>query len=168
MTAQACGSAQEINGAVIGQLWTYVPIDFSRKASNTIDAALALTAVDQVGTATPANGYGQPSATTLQPALGQLVQKYGRTTGWTKGMVTGVNATVMISYDKGQAKFVKQAIIQGSTGAFSDSGGSGSLSVTQTGTHPVALLFAGSASTTIGNPIALVLGAFGVTIDDGP
>jgi hypothetical protein len=167
MTSQACGSSQEINAAVIGRLWSYVPIVFSRTANNTVDAALAATSVDQVGTGTPAGGYGTPSSTTLAPALGQLVQKYGRTTGLTLGTVTGVNATLMIRYDKGQTRFVKQVVIQGSGGPFSDGGDSGSLIVTQNGNHPVALLFAGSSSSTIGNPIDLVLDAFGATIDDG-
>ena len=165
MTAQACGSQDEIEAAVIGTLSNYVPIVFSRKASNTVDAALALVSVATVGTATPDGGYGVPSKTTLQAQPGQLVQKYGRTTGLTTGTVTGVNATVMIKYDKGQTTFIKQVIIQGSGGSFSAGGDSGSLIVTQSGNHPVALLFAGSTSTTIGNPIDLVLGAFGVIID---
>ena len=169
MTDQACGSQHEIDTAVIGRLSAYMPIVFSRKANNTVDAAIALVTTDQVGTATPAGGYGTPSATTLPATLGLTVQKYGRTTGLTKVTVTGVNATVMIRYDKGQTRFVKQVIIQGSNGSFSAGGDSGSLIVTQSGNNPVALLFAGSSSTTIGNPIGLVLGAFGgVTIDGGP
>lgn len=168
MTAQACGSQQEIDAAVIGRLWDYEPIEFSRKANNSIDAAIARVSVDQVGTGTPGEGYGTPSSASTPAALGLVVQKYGRTTGLTKGTVTGMNATVMIKYDKGQTKFIKQVIVQGSGGPFSDGGDSGSLIVTETGNHPVALLFAGSTSTTIGNPIDLVLGAFGVTIDGGP
>jgi hypothetical protein len=168
MTAQACGSQHEIDTAVIGRLWDYEPIVFSRKANNTVDAAIALVSVDQVGTATPAGGYGAPSWTTLPATLGLSVQKYGRTTGLTAGTVTGVNATVMIRYDKGQTRFVKQVIIQGSGGSFSAGGDSGSLIVTENGNFPVALLFAGSSSSTIGNPIDLVLGAFNVTIDPGP
>ena len=174
MTAQACGSPSEINTAVIGRLWNYTPIVFSRKASNTVDAAIAPVSVNDVGTATPADGYGVPSSTTRPATLDLPVKKYGRTTGLTTGTVTGVNATVMITYDIGQARFVKQVIIQGSGGPFSAGGDSGSLIVTQNGivpqngNQPVALLFAGSSSITIGNPIDLVLGAFGVTIDDGP
>lgn len=168
MTAQACGSQSEIEAAVIGRLWDYEPIVFSRKANNTIDAAIALVSTDDVGTATPAGGYGTPSGTTAPAEPGQAVQKYGRTTGLTRGTVTGVNATVMIRYDQGQTRFVKQVVVQGDGGSFSAGGDSGSLIVTQAGNQPVALLFAGSASTTIGNPIDLVLGAFGVTIDDGP
>jgi len=168
MTDQACGSQNEIEAAVIGTLWSYVPIVVSRKASNTVDAAIARVSVSDVGTATPADGYGVPSATTVLPSLGLPVQKYGRTTGLTAGTVTGVNATVIITYDKGQARFVDQVIVQGSGGSFSAAGDSGSLIVSQNGNFPVALLFAGSSSTTIGNRIDLVLGAFPVTIDDRP
>lgn len=168
MTAQACGSQHEIDTAVIGQLWDYEPIVFSRKANNTIDAAIALVSIDKVGAATPAGGYGTPSPTTLPATLNLPVKKYGRTTGPTTGTVTGVNATVMIKYDKGQTRFIQQVIIQGSGGSFSAAGDSGSLIVTGDENHPVALLFAGSASTTIGNPIDLVLSAFGVAIDGGP
>jgi hypothetical protein len=165
MTAEACGSQHEIDTAVIGRLWDYEPIVFSRKADNTVDAAIALVSIDQVGAATPADGYGTPSSAILQATLDLPVKKYGRTTGLTTGAVTGVNATVMIKYDKGQTRFIKQVIIQGSGGSFSAGGDSGSLIVTQSGNHPVALLFAGSTSTTIGNPIDLVLSAFGVIID---
>ncbi len=168
MTDQACGSQHEIDTAVIGTLWSYVPIVVSRKASNTVDAAIARVSVNDVGTATPADGYGVPSRTTVLPTLGLPVQKYGRTTGLTAGTVTGVNATVMITYDTGQARFVQQVIIQGSSGPFSAAGDSGSLIVSQNGNFPVGLLFAGSSSTTIGNRIDLVLGAFPVTIDGGP
>jgi len=168
MTAQACGSQHEIDTAVIGRLWDYEPIVFSRTANNTVDAAIALVSINQVGAETPTDGYGTPSFTLLPATLTLPVQKYGRTTGLTTGTVTGVNATVMIKYDKSRTRFIKQVIIQGSGGSFSAGGDSGSLIVTQSGNHPVALLFAGSTSTTIGNPIDLVLGAFGVTIDTGP
>ena len=170
MTDQACGSQNEINAAVIGTLWSYVPIVISRRASNKVDAAIALVSVNDVGTATPTGGYGTPSATPIAATLGLPVVKYGRTTGQTSGTVTGMNATVMITYDEGQARFVDQIIVQGSGGSFSASGDSGSLIVSQpqTGNSPVALLFAGSGSTTIGNRIDLVLEAFQVTIDDRP
>ena len=169
MTDQACGSQYEIETAVIGTLSDYVPIVFSRTANNTVDAAIALTSPDQVGTATPGGGYGTPSSTIVQATLGQLVQKYGRTTNLTKGQVTGVNATVMIRYDKGQARFVKQVVIQGTNGSFSAGGDSGSLIVTDDGNKsPVSLLFAGSSSSTIGNPIGLVLSEFLVTINGTP
>jgi hypothetical protein len=167
MTSQACGSKAEIDAAVIGNLWDFVSIDFSRTAQNTVDAAIARVTTDKVGRAVP--GYCDsyvPALTTVTATLGLPVQKCGRTTKLTKGTVSGTNATVMISYDKGRAKFIKQIVVT----ALSAGGDSGSLIVTQSGganPNPVALLFAGSSSTTIGNPIDLVLSSFGVHVD-GP
>ncbi len=43
------------------------------------------------------------------------------------------------------------------SGTFSAGGDSGSLIVSQSAAHPTALLYAGSSSTTIGNPISEVL-----------
>lgn len=167
MTSQGCGSAAEINESVIGTLHSWVQIQFGRRATNQIDAAIALTTAGQVGTATPEDGYGAPSSTPVDAFVGQPVQKYGRTTGLTLGTVVGVNASVLINYSAGVARFVNQVVIQGSNGPFSQSGDSGSLIVTQGDNAPVALLFAGGETITIGNPISQVLGAFGVTIDTG-
>jgi len=165
MADQACGSQQEIDKAEVGRLVDYVPIVFSRTANNTVDAAIAGTSPAEVDIKTPAGGYGTPSSTIAPAVLNQAVQKYGRTTGSTKGKVTGVNATVLIKYDTGRARFVNQIVFS----SMSAGGDSGSLIVTDDGNNsPVALLFAGSSSSTIGNPIGLVLSAFGVTIDGGP
>lgn len=162
-----CGSQAQIDAAVIGNLADYRQIEMSRRANNTVDAAIASTTTANLGNATPADdGYGTPNSTTASAYVGQAVQKYGRTTGRTYGAVTGINATVIIRYDNGQARFINQIIVTGDSGAFSDSGDSGSLIVTNDGNNsPVALLFAGSSSTTIGNPIDVVLAEFGLTID---
>jgi hypothetical protein len=167
MTAQACGSQTEIDAAAIGNLWSYVPIIISRKASNTVDAAVAKLTTAPTGTAVPpACGSYVPATTTVIATNGMPVKKCGRTTGLTTGSVSGVNATVIISYDAGQARFVNQVVVTGTNrSAFSDGGDSGSLIVTNDGNNnPVALLFAGSPSTTIGNPIGVVLDAFNVQI----
>ena len=103
---------------------------------------------------------------TASASVNQDVQKYGRTTSLTLGTVADINAIVDVGYDNGTARFVDQIIITGSTGAFSGSGDSGSLIVTQVGNNPVALLFAGNSTITVGNPIDLVLDRFNVTIDD--
>jgi hypothetical protein len=64
------------------------------------------------------------------------------------------------------ATFVNQFTI--TPGDFSDGGDSGSLIVTNDGNnHAVGLLFAGSSTRTIANPIGVVLNRFGVTIDGG-
>ncbi|UCG58742.1 MAG: fibronectin type III domain-containing protein [Phycisphaerales bacterium] len=147
----------------IGTLYDFEPIIFHPRARNEVDAAIALTDTDMVGNATPADGYGTPSSTTVQPSLELVVQKYGRTTGLTSGVITAINATVTVGYSSGTARFVNQIIIE--PGGYSAGGDSGSLIVTQGGKNPVGLLFAGSSTITVANPIDAVLDSFGVTID---
>lgn len=155
----------------IGTLFDFGPITFcnpypSNCPNNTIDAAIALSDTTLLGNATPSDGYGKPKSSTVPPTFNLPVMKYGRTTGLTKGKITGINATVNVGYDSGVARFTGQIIIQ--PGNFSAGGDSGSLIVVQKGTNarkPVGLLFAGSPSITIANPIGAVLGEFGVTID---
>ena len=134
---------------------------------NRIDAAIALTSSDNLGTSTPPDGYGEPQTATTTATLGQAVQKYGRTTGLTTGQVSGINATINVNYNTGTARFVDQILI--SDGRFSQGGDSGSLVVTRSSgrndRRPVALLFAGSNTHTIANPIDLVLDRFKVKID---
>ena len=90
------------------------------------------------------------------------VQKYGRTTVLTHGSVTGVDAAIKVRYKTGFATFLHQVVIGNTGGPFGGAGDSGSLIVTDDRhANPVALLFAGSASTTIGNPIDAVLSALG-------
>ena len=161
----------------IGKLAAFVPISFSRGANNTIDAAIASVnkitvggeQVWAVGVATPSSdGYGTPSATIVKSGdipLQLAVQKYGRgsSPSLTKGNVTAVNATVNVQYDRGVARFVGQILV--GPGGFSTGGDSGSLIVTQIGNNPVGLLFAGSSSVTVANPIDAVLTQFHVIID---
>jgi hypothetical protein len=155
MGPTACGTQGQIDDAVIGNLWAYTPIVFSRTANNEVDAAIARL-TKSVENSTP-NGL-IPSKTIQAATLGLAVQKYGRTTQLTQGTVTAINATVLIRYDNGTARFIHQVVVGG---PFSDSGDSGSLIMTVGGNHPVALLFAGSSSSTIGNPIDKVLASFG-------
>ena len=158
-------------------------ISFAPNASNTMDAAIALSSAAVLDNATPVDaGYGMPSSRIYGDAdgdglfddrnalLGLNVQKYGRTTRLTHGQITGVNATVTVCYAASgftctkSARYVDQLII--SPGAFSGGGDSGSLIVTDDGNlNPVGLLFAGSSTVTISNRIDLVLLRFGVVID---
>lgn len=152
----------------IGTLFDYEPIVFSTSANNAIDAAIALSTPQLLGSATPPDGYGPPKSTTATVSLGTKVMKYGRTTGQTTGMVKGVNVIVTVQYDVGfAARFVGQILIGG--GSFSEGGDSGSLVVLNVkganDRKPVALLFAGGNHFAIANPIDAVLTRFGVTID---
>ncbi|TDJ08042.1 MAG: hypothetical protein E2O67_01585 [Deltaproteobacteria bacterium] len=94
------------------------------------------------------------------------VQKCGRTTGQTEGRVSYLNVTVNVNYGVGVATFYNQIGIR--PGGFSAGGDSGSLIVVKGGNNdrrPVGLLYAGSSSLTIANPIIPILARFGVTID---
>ena len=75
-------------GDRIATLAAYQTIDFNG-GTNTMDAAIALTSTSNVGTGTPADGYGLPSPNTAQAFIGQAVQKYGRTTGLQPGQRRG-------------------------------------------------------------------------------
>ncbi len=151
---------------IIGYLDDFEPIVFSTSASNTIDAAIALSSEANLGNATPSNGYGTPKSATVSAAVGLNVQKYGRTTELTKGVITAFNATVNVGYSTGTARFVDQIIVQ-STKPFLKAGDSGSLLVTDPDSDPVGLLFAGNRSgkLAVANRIDLVLERFGVDID---
>ena len=147
-----------------------------RTKDNTIDAAIAEVTTDPtlgllVGKSTPGGVYGTPkSGSGTSAILNQLVQKYGRTTGLTKGKITGINATIIVGYTSGTARFVNQVLISSPTGAsaFLQAGDSGSLVVTDDSVkNAVGLLFAGngSGSQGIANSIGRVLSKFSVTID---
>ncbi len=155
----------------IGTLYDFEPIKFDG-SNNYIDAAIAATTTSYVGTSTPSgDGYGTPSSTIASATIGQKVQKYGRTTGWTHGEVSELNVTVTVCYEgfiwcTKSATFADQIAI--TPGSFSDGGDSGSLIVTDdSNKKPVGLLFAGSSDRTLANPIGYVLNRFNVTVDDG-
>jgi hypothetical protein len=148
----------------IGTLAQFVTINFS--GNNTVDAAIASTTTSLVGNATFSGGYGAPNSTTKAATIGMLVQKCGRTTACTHGSVGAIDADVKVQYESGVAQFVNQVVVTGKRGAFSKAGDSGSLIVTDdANAYPVALLFAGGQTSTIGNPIGSVLSALGVAID---
>ena len=164
--------------SAIGTLADYVPLNFGGDATNTVDAAIALVTEETVGTRTPCDGYGEPrEGPVLEAELGMIVQKYGRTTQQRTAMVTEVGCTTTIAYEGGNARFINQICVgrlidldpdEGDPeegpelGAMGDSG---SLVVHAPTRAPVGLLFAGSATVTICNPIRDVLEAFDVTID---
>jgi len=142
----------------------YQVIQFGGLA-NKIDAAIANVTSLTMDSKTPDDGYGRPKSALVDPFPGQLVQKYGRTTGLTKGRIVGVNLSLNVYYGRAQrAFFTQQIVITSPAGApaFSRGGDSGSLIVSDPGRNPVGLLFAGTANGryTIANRISEVLAAF--------
>lgn len=96
---------------------------------------------------------------TAPAALGTRVKKSGRTTGLTKGKVTGLDATVEVDYGGKTAVFRGQIV----SDILSRGGDSGSLIVDESN-RAVGLLFAGGNTTTILNPIDPVLSALGLRL----
>ena len=116
---------------------------------------------------------GPISKTTLPAAIGQAVKKSGRTTGLSRSSIVGLNATISVAYDNecaGGAAFTKtfnsQIVIGNSGSKFLNSGDSGSLMVEDVATNPraIGLLFAGSSTDAIANPINQVLSFLGATM----
>lgn len=138
---------------VIGRLSRFIPIRFVNgkdQPCNYVDAAIAETNLQDLDRRV----YWAGTVKTLYtaPKINDAVQKAGRTTGFTTGRVTHLNATVMVNYGGGKvAKFCNQII----TTNMSAPGDSGSL-VTNLDEGAVGLLFAGSASHTIMNNILKV------------
>jgi hypothetical protein len=152
----------------IGALAAFKTIVFSG-GTNDMDAAIASVTPAMLGNRTY-SGY-TPTSTPVDATIGMPVKKEGRTTGVTTGNIAEINATIAVCYQpRGlfqcakSATFVNQLTIGG--GSFSAGGDSGSLIVTDSGYQPVGLLFAGSSTNTIANPIKPVLAHFGVTIDN--
>jgi hypothetical protein len=143
-------------------LWSPYPFPLY---ANTIDAAIALTTDKLVGQSTPSGGYGVPKTAIVVAGINMGVQKYGRTTGLTRGTIQGVNVATWVGYGSGHYAYFTGQIMIGPSG-FSSGGDSGSLIVTDDANcNPVGLLFAGSDTTTIANLIGPVLSNFGVTVD---
>lgn len=130
----------------------------TQSVANLVDAALGRP-LDPNMFSSEILGIGGVSGTKL-PALGMRVRKSGRTTGYTEGTITLLNATVNVAYGSKTARFTDQII----TTAMSQGGDSGSLIVDGSENRAVGLLFAGSAQATIFNPITAVLDALNISI----
>ncbi len=150
---------------VVADLTTFVPIERGQ-ATNTVDAAIALVRSGKLDPTVP--GYvldiGVLSNQTASDNVDCAVQKSGRTTGITLGTIAAVNVTVRVRYPGMMATFSDQFLV--TPGSFSAPGDSGSVIVRHEAPGPraVGLLFAGSPSSTIGNPMQTVLTELGTPL----
>lgn len=141
----------------VGRLARFTPIAFGANTNNLVDCALCeLDNLAHYTGAIHAIGYPRGLGTV---AIGTPVQKTGRTTGYTKGTVTAINATISVAFGAQTARFVNQMV----TTNMSAPGDSGSL-VLDMNDNAVGLLFAGSAVAMIMNPIAAVLNSLNIDL----
>ena len=141
--------------------------------NSNVDCSVGQVASGQVRTDGAILEIGTISSSTVGASLNQAVKKSGRTTGLTHSTISGLNATISVTYDNecaGGTAFTKtftgQIVISNRGSRFLNSGDSGSLMVEDVTTSPraVGLLFAGSSSSAIANPIGQVLSFLGATM----
>jgi hypothetical protein len=150
------------DGGVVGRdtiarLSRWVTIQFAPNTTNYVDAAIADGEFHVLDREIYWIGYVRGATA---PAVGMLVRKTGRTTNYTTGSITAINATVNVNYGGGQiARFVNQIV----TTHMSAGGDSGSL-LLDLENRAVGLLFAGSSAITIHNDIRYVQALLGIRI----
>ena len=148
----------------IAALYRFVPLTAS--AENLVDCAIAV--VSDLTIVSPEilpNVGPLRTPAPLAATENEAVEKTGRTTGYTQGIVTDVSATIAVQYETlGVLTFDDQILIEGTGGPFSAAGDSGSLIVDRNQKQAVGLLFAGSPSHTIANKIGNVLSALNLSI----
>lgn len=137
----------------IATLTRFVPIAFEPPIArslhnNSVDAAIAEGQFHDIDREVYWNGYVRGWRLKQNVAVGTTVKKTGRTTNFTTGRITVINATVDVGYGGRIARFNDQII----TTHISAGGDSGSLVMTLDNVA-VGLLFAGSAVATIANQI---------------
>jgi hypothetical protein len=139
------------------------------------DAALAQIVSGQVDTTgailqlgVVSGGLAQPAPpanTTVAPVIGMPVAKSGRTSGLTCSTIAAINVNVEVGYDAacGSSATAFNVIYSNQIDIFSTTfsapGDSGSLIVEAQTAEPVGLLYAGSDTDTVANPIQDVLNA---------
>ncbi len=138
-----------------------------------VDASIAQVIPGMVNSSGAILEIGMISSQTVGAYINQRVKKSGRTTGLTDSRVSGLNATVEVLYDDecasatGFSKIYTGQIIIGNRGTrFLAGGDSGSLMVENVAQNPraIGLLFAGSSTLAVANPIDEVLEFFGAVM----
>src|SRR5580698_6857737 len=164
----------------VANLSQFVNLESEGSASSgNIDAAIAQVVAGQVdpsgnivylGGTTDSNNVPVPGAPDagvgIPPTVSLQVAKSGRSTGLTCSSVLAVNTATSVQYNKScdgtgatfTVDYDNQVDVTG--GDFAAEGDSGSLIVSQNTADPVALLFAGSDSDVVGNPVSQVLAFF--------
>jgi hypothetical protein len=136
--------------------------------NNRVDAAIAEINVGDVSLDGSILEIGVPGNTPVKPKLGMLVKKSGRTTGFTRGVITEVNQTGNVLFPADcsedaeilQIRFIKQFIAQSVNNKdFSAGGDSGSMIYEDVDEcpRPVGLLFAGGGADTVANSATTVI-----------
>jgi len=146
---------------------TNVDAAIAQIVAGTVDASGSILSLGGTATGSTANPGPPHAGNGIGATIGEAVAKSGRTTGLTCSSVDAIGITATVSYQRGcnststfSVTYNGQISVSFPTGgAFSGEGDSGSLIVDQNTADPVALLYAGSDTDSVGNPVADVLTA---------
>lgn len=138
----------------IARLSRFIPITFDppvprNQHQNLVDAAIAEGEFHDLSREIYWIGHVRGWRRKQDVRVGDLVQKTGRTTNYTIGRITAVNATIDVGFGSGRVARFRDQIV---TTNMSAGGDSGSL-ITSLDNVAVGLLFAGSSVATIVNQI---------------
>jgi hypothetical protein len=146
---------------LIAELKQFIPLQSG--AYNKVDCAIAT--VDSVGDVSNSILHIGPPKGTTAAATDMIVHKFGRSTGYTVGRISSIEADATVQFQTGSFTFQNQIVIEGlDSQPFSDSGDSGSLILDRSTNAAVGLLFGGSGSHSLANHIDDVLAALSVTL----
>lgn len=138
--------------------------------NSNVDASIAQVVPGMVSPTGEILEIGTLSKSTVAAALKKTVKKSGRTSKLTRSYISGLNGTINVVYDNecaGGTAFTKtftgQIIVSNRSQTFLRAGDSGSLLVEDVTTKPraIGLLYAGSNTLAVANPINEVLYHFG-------
>ena len=146
----------------LASLAEWVPFYFDTGYTNYVDAAIA--SVKKKDVTTRIARIGTPTGTSSALRRGMRVQKYGRTTDYTIGVIRDVDYRTTISYKRsggrsGPVGFRDQVLCS----RYTSGGDSGSAVCSMSG-KVVGLHFAGSESSSIFNKIDRVLEALSIEV----
>lgn len=149
----------------IGTLSRFIPLDFApdiplENHNNIVDAAVATVNCTDIDRELYWIGRLRGWRRKTNINVGTVVQKAGRSSGYTIGRITAVQTTIDIGYGGGRGARLRDQII---TTPMSIPGDSGSLIVTMDGIA-VGLLCAGSPTVTVVNQIENVRSQLGIEI----
>jgi hypothetical protein len=144
----------------------------SSLSRSNLDCAIAKVIAGKVRTDGYILGIGTISRYISAAAINQRVKKSGRTTGLTRSSISGLNATIRVTYTREchgatwSKIFTGQIVVNNPTNAFLKPGDSGSLLVQDVSTNPrpIGLLIAGNSTAAFANPINQVLSFLGATM----
>lgn len=146
---------------IVAYLSKVIPIQFETSTEsplNNVDAAIAsIISINQFSTSIALIGKVKGI---ISPMINLSVKKTGRTTGLTTGKITNTNATIRVQYSNNNTALFTNQIL---STAMSSAGDSGSL-LLSTSNYAVGLLFAGSNSVTVYNPIRTVLNSLDISL----